>query len=327
MAEQTGIEWTDSTWNIVTGCTRVGPGCANCYIERTPPFRMNGRVFARVGNEETTGVTLHRDRLKKVPRGPKVFTPSLSDLFHEEIPFDFIADVYRVMSACWHARDGRIFQILTKRPERAREFYEWIWERGSLWPESQREEKLTLPNVWLGVSIENARYTYRADILREIPAAVRFISGEPLLGSLFSVRREQDAAPAVDEPPLEAVLDAHPPRRALATDADVAHAASVHRRAVLDLTGIDWVIVGGESGPKARPMLLDWARELVDACREHGVAPFVKQLGAKPRDNQPNPRGLAEYDLMLRDRKGGDISEWPPDIRIREFPATAAVPA
>jgi protein gp37 len=152
-----------------------------------------------------------------------VFVNSMSDLFHELVPEGFVQDVFQVME-----QTGRhTFQILTKRPERAAAIASKL-----PWP----------PNVWLGVSIENSRYTWRADVLREVPAAVRFISAEPLLGSLFEEHG---------------------------------------RKAPLSLAGIDWLIAGGESGPKYRPLQVDWVRELRDACRQDGVPFFFKQWGGR----------------------------------------------
>lgn len=306
MSEQTGIQWTDSTWNIVTGCTRVSPGCARCYIERTAPFRMAGRRFARIGTEETTGVTLHWERLKKVPRGPKVFTPSLGDLFHEDVPDGFIQAAFEVMERC----PDRIFQVLTKRPERALRWFDEHWREPAGGPVWQWD--VPLPNVWLGVSIENARYTWRADVLREIPAAVRFISAEPLLGSLYDAGRDGDRhrSGGSDAPHASSDPDAMYPSR----------------RAPLDLTGIDWVIVGGESGPAARPIWIEWAREILDACAEQDVAPFVKQLGAHAFEWPDRYAGSSGVEIEMRDTKGGDIEEWPADLRVREFPRMA-VPA
>jgi protein gp37 len=319
VSDATGIQWTDSTWNVVTGCTRVSPGCARCYIERTPPFRMQHRRFATVGGESSTGVQLHWDRLAKPPRGPKVFTPSLGDLFHEQVPFEFLHEAFKAM----RRHLDRTFQVLTKRPERARDYF-------ASWTEP-------LPNVWLGVSIENARYTWRADVLREIPAAVRFISAEPLLGSLFDAgSRARPNGELVRPREVDAPADA------LQEPGDASDRA--RDRAPLDLTGIDWVIIGGESGPGARPFHLEHAYEIVQACRDHGVAPFVKQLGAAPIANEETwPASatfsvgsdavqtslaavtLDERPLKLRDRKGGDLDEWPADLRIREFPRTAVL--
>ena len=300
MAQQTEIQWTDSTWNVVTGCTRVSPGCARCYIERTPPFRMQHRKFEATGaGETTTGVTLHWDRLEKVPRGPKIFTPSLGDLFHDEVPDNFIAATFDVM----RRHPDRVFQVLTKRPERAREWFAG-WSAAF---ERFRDSDWPLPNVWLGVSIENARFTWRADVLRQIPAAVRFISAEPLLGSLF-----QDSPPGQGQADPETLVSGRP----------ASEAGTAGRRAPLNLAGIDWVIVGGESGPRARSTQLPWVYELVHACRSAGVAPFVKQLGASPLQwsGARDVRGYIPY--PIRDAKGGDSDEWPPDLRIREFPTT-----
>jgi protein gp37 len=316
VADTSAIQWTDATWNVVTGCTKVGPGCAHCYIERTPPFRMAGRRFEVVGAESTTGVVFHRDRLDVPMRWRKprrIFTCSLGDLFHEAVDEGNIRDAFSTMARC----PQHTFQVLTKRPERARELYRrgvlasrWVTE----WP---------LPNVWLGVSIENARMTWRADVLRQIPAAVRFISAEPLLGSLY------EGAPLPEQE---------------WTTAKVGHG---RYRKWLDLAGIDWVIVGGESGPGARPFHLEHAREIIRAAEvecdclipylegagQHspgcavfrGPAVFVKQLGAKPVVAGVGDHGF--YDnvpLHLRDRKGGDPAEWPADLRIREFPRSPA---
>jgi len=247
VSDRTGIEWTDATWNPVTGCTRVSPGCAHCYIERTPPFRMEGRRFARVGDEETTGVRLHPERLAQPLRWRKprrVFVCSMSDLFHEQVPDEFID---RVITAMIRAKQ-HTFQVLTKRPGRMRDVL-----GGECWEPP--------PNVWVGVSIENARHTWRADVLREIPAAVRFVSAEPLLGSLLE--HERQPCPTPSKRGTWCVC-----------------------RSPLDLTGVDWLICGGESGPGARPMRLDWARELRDACQTAGVPFFLKQLGG-----HPNARG------------------------------------
>ena len=229
MADHSAIEWTGGTWNVVTGCTKVSPGCARCYIERTPPFRIEGRRFVN----GTTGVRLHPERLD--PRHAlhpsrlenPVFVCSLADLFHDEVPAAFVEQVFEVMART----PQRTFQVLTKRPERALDLIP------SLLPSSG-----PLPNVWIGVSIENARHTYRADVLREIPAVVRFISAEPLLGSLYETGGG---------------------------------------RAPLELCSIDWLIAGGESGPGYRPVSLAWLRELRDASDAAGVAFFFKQWGGR----------------------------------------------
>lgn len=216
MAEQTGIEWTDATWNPVTGCTKISPGCKNCYAER---LALRLRAMGNPRYHDGFAVTLHRDLLT-LPlrwRHPKrIFVNSMSDLFHEAVPEDFIRQVFDVMArADWH-----VFQILTKRSERL----------ASLVPRLR-----WAPNIWQGVSIESARYTTRIDYLRTVPAAVRFLSIEPLLGPISN----------------------------------------------LPLDDIDWVIVGGESGPGRRPMAAAWAREIRDQCVRAGVPFFFKQWGGR----------------------------------------------
>jgi protein gp37 len=252
---RSAIEWTDDTWNVVTGCTKLSPGCANCYIERQTPMRIAKRGFAA----GEIPVELHPERLSRIPRGPRVFTCSMGDLFHEDVPEHFIQDVFEVMAA----HPDRTFQVLTKRPERARELlvpkpgeYPSFIELVARWVPRGAASFECLPrNIWMGTSIENARFTWRADVLREIPAAVRFISAEPLLGSLLTVsessRRnpDSDLGRASDAAPGDTMLD------------------SLTVRKPVDLTGIDWLIVGGESGGRdARPMHPEWARELRDAC-------------------------------------------------------------
>lgn len=205
----TGIEWTDRTWNPTTGCDKVSPGCTHCYAEAlTKRFHTNfPNGFA---------LTVYEDRLAQPKRWRKpsrIFVNSMSDLFHEEVPVEFLKKVFDVM----HETPWHIYQILTKRHDRMLEL------AGKIdWPE----------NVWMGVSVENKDYIHRVDCLRQVPSAVRFLSCEPLLG------------------PLQ-----------------------------LDLTGIDWVIVGGESGPKYRPMQIEWAQSIRDRCQNAGVAFFFKQVG------------------------------------------------
>jgi len=214
MAAQSAIEWTESTWNPVTGCSKVSVGCANCYAERIAKrLRAMGQRRYRNGFE----VTLHPEALDEPYRWKKpriIFVNSMSDLFHEEIPVEFIQDVFSVMSA----NKRHTFQILTKRSERLCELAPLLD-----WPE----------NVWMGVTIENNDCVARADDLRTVGAAVRFLSLEPLLGPLLD----------------------------------------------LELNGIGWVIVGGESGPGARPMELGWATNMRDRCLEANVPFFFKQWG------------------------------------------------
>ena len=214
MADRSAIEWTESTWNPITGCTKVSPGCKHCYAER-----MALRLQAMGQPNYTNGfaLTLHEHVLElplqwKTPK--TIFVNSMSDLFHHDVPLEFILKVFDVMGrAQWHQ-----FQVLTKRAERLSEL------NGRL-PWS--------PNVWMGVSVENQRYVYRIEHLRHTDAAVKFLSLEPLLGPLPE----------------------------------------------LDLSGIDWVIAGGESGPRARPVQQSWVVEIRDQCLQARVPFFFKQWG------------------------------------------------
>jgi protein gp37 len=219
VADKSAIEWTEATWNPVTGCSKVSPGCAHCYAET---FAERWRGVRGHPYEQGFALRIWPERLDvplrwKRPR--MIFVNSMSDLFHEDIPLDFVRRVFEVMArADWHT-----FQILTKRHERLAEV------AGELdWPQ----------NIWMGVTIENRRFVQRADRLREVPAAVRFISAEPLLG------------------PLEG----------------------------LDLSRIDWLIAGGESGRRHRLVKIEWLRDLRDRCYDEGVAFFFKQWGgARPK--------------------------------------------
>jgi len=214
MSDRSAIEWTEASWNPATGCSKVSPGCAHCYAET---FAERWRGVPGHPYEQGFDLTLWPHRLD-IPlrwRRPRlIFVNSMSDLFHEDIPDDFIGQVFDVMGrAHWHT-----FQVLTKRHERLAELAPMLtWH----------------PNVWMGVTIENRRFVHRADYLRDVPAAVRFISAEPLLG------------------PLEG----------------------------LKLDGVDWLIAGGESGPKHRPMREEWVLELRDRCAAESVAFFFKQWG------------------------------------------------
>ena len=220
------IEWTDETLNVVTGCTHVSPGCDNCYMFALYP-RLNGMGVK--GYEATPDtVQLIPDRLdlpNRWTRPRRVFVNSMSDTFHPQVPFDYVSRLFTVMAE----NPMHTFQVLTKRPGRA---VAWWEQHGrymmSEWP----------TNVWIGTSIENQKYVPRAQVLSRIPAETRFISAEPLLGS-------------------------------------------VDLSVWLKHGYISWVIAGGESGPRARPMDLDWARQLRDQCLEHNVAFFLKQLGGR----------------------------------------------
>jgi protein gp37 len=275
--------------------------------------------YQRDGDPRTSGpgfgVTLHEDKLAEPLRWRKermVFVNSMSDLFHEEIPDEFITDVFAIMqSAPQHT-----FQVLTKRPERACELLAddpgYAMRKIIAGPWRSPEEVWPLPNVWLGVSIENARYTWRADVLREIPAAVRFISAEPLLGSLLP---EAFECPRCEGQRYDRGSCGLCGNRGVLDDRGECN------RLPLDLTGIDWLIVGGESGGKAaRPMHPEWARELRDACLEHvepgdlgDVRPafFFKQWGSWAEAHIGNVDRAGEHRFLQPD--GEDRTKRPLD--------------
>lgn len=216
MSYRTTIEWTDATWNPVRGCSKVSLGCENCYAEKfAERFRgVQGHPFERGFDLALAPHLLEEPLHWRIPK--KVFVCSMSDLFHEDVPFEYLQSVFRVMErARWHT-----FQLLTKRSSRLIEL---------------RSRLTWASNLWVGATIESAAYTVRSRHLRSVPAAIRFLSLEPLLG------------PIPDLP----------------------------------LDGIDWVIVGGESGSRARPLDLEWVRGIRDQCAEAHVPFFFKQLGGR----------------------------------------------
>jgi len=299
------IEWTDATWNPTTGCTKVSPGCAHCYIERTPAFRIPGRRFVN----GRTDLQLHHERLKqplhwKKPR--RVFVNSLSDLFHDDVPDTFISQVFAVMALT----PRHTYQVLTKRPERMRAFLAnetgyWgtVWSASmeikpppppQHWYHAPRTFPWPLPNVWLGVSVESRRWKSRViPHLVSTAAAVRFVSVEPLLEDLGDIS------------------DWFPRER------EVSQTQSVW------IEGVNWVIVGGESGPGARPFDLAWARAIVQQCKAAGVPVFVKQLGSHAFEGEAENDGCGPQ-YFTHHKKGGDPDEWPVDLRVREWPLAHA---
>jgi protein gp37 len=336
MSAGTGIQWTDATWNCLTGCTMVSPGCANCYAEKMSKRQQAmaradieaGRNAGKKANYldvindagRWSGKVNCDEQSLLIPLGwrkpRRVFVNSMSDLFHDQVPTRFIARVFAVMGlASWHT-----FQVLTKRPERmARllgdeafqneiidvqgDFSDFaddaaqryglvnVYERLKSDWRAEDHETLPLRNVWLGTSVENQKCAdERTEHLRRCPAAVRFLS---------------------QEPQLEAIT---------------------HR----NLDGIHWVIVGGESGPSARPFDVAWARSIIQQGKAAGTAVFCKQLGAKVIDNNttsashfeaeqcwPDGTRTDYHGVLLKDSHGGDMAEWPEDLRVREFPGMA----
>jgi protein gp37 len=286
MADKSKIEWTQSddgtpgaTWNPVTGCTKISPGCDHCYAET---FAERWRGIPGHHFENGFVVTLRPDRLEqpirwKRPR--RIFVNSMSDLFHQAVPDRFIARVFAVMAT---ARQ-HTYLVLTKRHGRMRsllnsnEFRLTVMGLAAERDEFRRSPILPLSNVWLGVSVESQKWAaIRIPALMATPAKVRFVSCEPLLEQVDLALDHECGDPPHWTCPVP-----------------------------------DWVIIGGESGPGARPMELEWARDLVRQCHGVGAAPFVKQIGSVlGRQLGAGP-------------KGGDWSAWPEDLRVREFPYTA----
>ena len=233
MPTKSNIEWTEMTWNPVTGCTKISQGCKRCYAER-----MAKRLVAMGSERYRNGfrVTVHPDLLdvpRKWRRPRVVFVNSMSDLFHEDVPEAYIARVFETMRDCSH----HTFQILTKRADRLAALADRL-----PWPK----------NVWMGVSVEDSRVLERIDYLRSVPAAIRFLSLEPLIGPLDNLRLDR----------------------------------------------IDWVIVGGESGPKARPMKREWVTSILKQCRIAGAAFFFKQWGGVRKDMTGRTLDGRTYDEM-----------------------------
>ena len=349
MSEHSNIQWTDSTWNPIVGCTIVSPGCTNCYAMKWAHSGMkaikhyDGTTKVVNGHAIWTGLVRQAPEhilmapLKwKKPR--RIFVNSMSDLFHEDVPDEWIDRVFAVMALC----PQHVFQVLTKRSKRMMAYClrpkinEIVWDKadefacdlrlpenhpscdyllggkaGAAWP---------LPNVWLGVSCEDqTRADERIPDLLATPAAVRFVSAEPLLGPIDFSRHIEIRMPSLYSP-VE--------------------------------VNLDWIIVGGESGPGSRPFDLAWGRSIIGQCQAAGVPVFMKQLGAQPletmgstmRHDDPNdielmmekamtsppPKGwtrihdgrktsLYRYH-RLKNKKGGDPLEWPEDLRVRQMP-------
>ena len=220
MADKSAIEWTDATWNPVTGCTKIGPGCEHCYAER---FAERFRGVPGHPYENGFDLTLRPERLQQPARWrhPRmIFVNSMSDLLHKRVPHAFVDRVFDIMEGSNH----HIYQVLTKRSSRLRTYVN-----------RRYSETPAPPHIWLGVSVEDRQRAKRIRHLQEANATVRFLSIEPLLGQVGP----------------------------------------------LDLTGISWVIVGGESGPGARAMDINWAREVRDMCVDQEIEFFFKQWGGK----------------------------------------------
>lgn len=233
MSLNSKIEWTETTWNPITGCTKISDGCANCYAEK---LAERLKSMGNIRYTEGFNVNIHHDLIDKPlqwKKGRLIFVNSMSDVFHEKIPDSVILDIFKTMNkADWHT-----FQVLTKRPERMLELSPYInWTN----------------NIWMGVTVENNKWINRCDLLKKTGAKVKFVSAEPLLGEL--------------------------------TD--------------LDLKGIDWVIVGGESGPHARPISKEWVIDIMNKAEVNKVPFFFKQWGGtnkKRNGNLLNGKQIQNY--------------------------------
>ncbi len=371
------IEWTQDTWNPVRGCTKVSPGCKFCYAET---FAERFRGVPGHPYEQGFDLRLVTEKLEeplrwRAPR--RIFVNSMSDLFHEDVPVHFIAAAFGVMGlACHHT-----YQVLTKRADRAREVLSKLTlddcinasldynigltnaqsraiaaalppgspfashGDGPLWP---------LPNVWMGVSVEDQkRAEERIPLLIDTPAAIRWVSAEPLLGPV-SFDEWIGAVSYCDGCETEHVGSRVPDPCQCGKGGGLITTWGARQLERLktgeryanngpgpgdDGPQLHWVVVGGESGHGARPFDLAWARSLVAQCKEAGVACFVKQLGARPVDDPERWQewravgaSMADFGdpkngrhaVVVDDRKGGDIAEWPEDLRVRQFPEVRA---
>ena len=259
MSDRSAIEWTQATWNPVTGCTKVSSGCDHCYAET---FAERFRGVAGHPYEGGFDLTLRPDRLEQPLRWLKprmIFVNSMSDLFHEDVPKTYMQQVFEVMGRA----QQHTFQVLTKRPGRMASIVRQV-------------QPDPLGNVWLGTSIELDRLVWRADKIRDTPAAIRFLSLEPLLGPLPN----------------------------------------------LDLTAIDWVIVGGESGPRHRPVDPEWVRDLRDRCIAENVPFFFKQWGGRtPKTGGRTLDGRTWDDMpAVNDSRGPDELVLERTLRVGQGP-------
>ncbi|MGE0363032.1 MAG: DUF5131 family protein [Vicinamibacterales bacterium] len=360
MNARTSIQWTERTWSPVRGCSRVSAGCTNCYAERIayrfsgPGLPYEGLATKVNGHAAWTGQIRYVTEDVALPlrwrRPSRIFVNSMSDLFHEGVTDDQLVELFAVMANS----PTHTFQVLTKRPERMRAVLGRLrWMTGlavvdiygyrtmlarlpflgddpaQYWPRIDDGrpatppkvlEQFVAPNIWLGVSVENqATADQRIPLLLDTPAAIRFVSYEPALGP-------------VDFTAIGKTHESDPGFSALTWTPD--------DEGTLGDAVLDWVIVGGESGPGARPCAIEWLEVAVRQCQAAGVAVFVKQLGAHvvseqraatsaadllsilgPEARWPEDRWL--WRAGLTDRKGGDPAEWRPDLRVREFPFPA----
>ncbi len=315
MSDKTGIAWTDATWNPVTGCSKVSQGCKHCYAEREWGRLSANHKATNYYGRSFSDVACHEDRLDQPLRWKKprmIFVNSMSDLFHEDVPDAFIDRVFAVMALA----KRHTFQVLTKRPERMLRWFDPGFDNREHAVGQAMQEiaaarggddaglpEWPLPNVWLAVSVEDqATADERIPLLLQSPAAVRWVSAEPLIGPM-----DMAEVPVGMSGPLrpDGVTGSGTPK-------------------------LDWIVCGAESGPQSRIMRAEWARKLRDDCVSAGVPFFMKQLGAAfvgPEDGlfgviAPHTEAQTYDFRLLKDRAGADMIEWPEDLRVREWPVT-----
>lgn len=348
-----GIAWTDQTWNPTRGCSRVSEGCRNCYAETVaarfsgPGLAYEGLAHYIGGEARWTGkLALAPARLAdplRWQRPRRIFVNSMSDVFHESLPFKVIDQIFAVMALA----PQHTFQILTKRADRMREYCSQMYLPGALNDArisklhengyadvySKPIESWPLPNVWLGVSVEDqVTADWRIPLLLKTPAALRFVSYEPALGAV-DFRQTCESCSGLGR--------MYGPDWKPETSWLCSLCAGTGRQDRIQ--GLDWVIIGGESGHNARAFSVQWARDAIAQCNAAGVACFMKQLGSRPivpsgrlrhwewgaeigrhdpkfEPTHPMNPSTGPWRVVLDDNKGGDPEEWPQDLRVREFP-------
>lgn len=332
MSQTTSIEWCDATFNPWIGCTKVSPGCANCYAEGNVASKFMGIKWGKEQKRRRTSESnweLPRrwnraEERVRAPDGadkkrPRVFCASLADCLDHEVPIEWLADLLQLI----HETPNLDWLLLTKRPEnwgrrlmQVLAMQDWRVEDRRLtgrFVEQWCVDEVAPANVWFGVSVEDHAWAdERIPALLKIPARVRFLSVEPLLGPVEVCKGSFLYRPEDSEPTDEFRTSPITGKRQMAVRVSKTAERLLH-----------WVIVGGESGPKARPCNVEWVRSVLGQCKAAGVPCFVKQLGSRPDYGTPfdKPGG---YQWPIKHPKGGDMNEWPEDLRIREMPELAA---
>lgn len=347
--DKSKIEWTDATWSPIRGCSMVSAGCTNCYaMKQAHRFSGKGKAYEGLTKLSANGpvwtgkVRLVPELLDQPLRWKKprrIFVNSMSDLFHESVPFEFIDRVFAVMALS----DQHVFQVLTKRPERMLEYMQRVADEltvdefgngplafacrqtsinaGHKLPQNAPLKLLDwpLPNCWLGVSVENQETAnQRVPVLLGIPAALHWVSCEPMLDDVdFTWLQVNEGINGGELKSINYVQTVDALNGTYITDMGMAYDTP---------NKLKWIIVGGESGVGARAFCMSWVRNIIHDCTDAKVPVFVKQLGAKPYettdDEHAEDTWPVDHYLNLKDRKGGDMDEWPDDLKIREYPAT-----